>query len=692
MQILSLNRTLCTSRIAGAAFLAASLAVAAQAAQTFLVDFGADASQTTGGVAPTPIYWNNVPASMAGVDGNILPQLVTTNNTATDMNLEIVSRFNGANENGVTSGGPGNYPGTATRDSLFGNTELFSGLENITPIIKLSGLSAGATYSLTFYASRTGVADNRETRYTITGASEATRDLNVANNTTTTVSAANVAPDANGEITIALTPGPNNNNANHFVYLGVLQIDPSTGSRLYIDFGADGSQTVAGTEPPSPFWNNVTATVGITADGVVPSIVVTNGDATAYSIQMVARFNGANTAGSTVSTLYPTTATSDSLFGNTEAFSGLSNIKPVFKLKGLETGNVYSFTFYGSRAGVTDNRETRYTATGLNSGFADLNASNNTNNTATVAGIRPDTNGEIKIELTPGPNNNNANHFTYLGVMRVDFEEFREPQILVDFGAPGRPVTAASDPNNAWNNVTAVEGGTDTGAVTNLVKTGGSATGISLQMISRFNGANENGTEGSSFWNLDATRDSLFGNTESFNGLENVTPIFKLTGLDKNTAYKFTLYASRTGVGDTRETRYTLTGESVAQKDLNVANNVDEFVEFNDVFPNAAGEVRIALTPGPNNDNANHFIYLGVMQIDWSSTPTVRPTLHAVSWSANTFHLTLTGVAGKTYKILSTADFSSWSDTGVSTTLSGTSATVDIAQSEAAMFYRAVQQ
>ncbi|MBK7998176.1 MAG: hypothetical protein IPK15_05450 [Verrucomicrobia bacterium] len=57
---------------------------------------------------------------------------------------------------------------------------------------------------------------------------------------------------------------------------------------------------------------------------------------------------------------------------------------------------------------------------GANQGFAALDAANNVDNTATVADITPTEAGEITISLAPTENNNNANHFTYLGVLRVD--------------------------------------------------------------------------------------------------------------------------------------------------------------------------------------------------------------------------------------------------------------------------------
>ena len=81
---------------------------------------------------------------------------------------------------------------------------------------------------------------------------------------------------------------------------------------------------------------------------------------------------------------------------------------------------MYDFTFYASRMSVGDNRETGYTVTGANAGFAALNPSINEQEFVTVTGIEPDAEGQITIDLAPTPNNVNSYHFTYLGVMRVE--------------------------------------------------------------------------------------------------------------------------------------------------------------------------------------------------------------------------------------------------------------------------------
>ena len=215
-------------------------------------------------------------------------------------------------------------------------------------------------------------------------------------------------------------------------------------------------------------------------------------------------------------------------------------------------------------------------------------------------------------------------------------------------------------------------------------------------MVSRFNGNNENGTQagiaGGAPFPIDATRDSLFGNTELFNDLENIAPIFKLTGLNPATAYDLTFYASRMGVGDNRETRYTITGATETTADLNVANNEFEVVTVNGMKPNASGEIMIALTPGPNNDNGNHFTYLGALQIDWAAPAGgPAPTLSGAQFQNNTFRFTVNGTSGVTYAIQRTTNFSDWA-TIDTVTLSSAAQQVQVPATDTAAFYRVVQQ
>jgi len=189
-----------------------------------------------------------------------------------------------------------------------------------------------------------------------------------------------------------------------------------------LDFGAAATTTINGPSPDDPlnFWNNITDVIGTNSAGQLLNLVTTTNAASDIDFLMVARFNGSNTNGTLASTLFPMDATRDSLFGNSETFGGLTDILPVFKFAALDPVKTYDFTFYASRGGVADNRETLYTVTGISTNSAVLNVANNIDTTVSLSGISPSPSGEITISLSRGPNNNNANHFTYMGVLRMD--------------------------------------------------------------------------------------------------------------------------------------------------------------------------------------------------------------------------------------------------------------------------------
>ncbi|MGV3773424.1 MAG: GDSL-type esterase/lipase family protein [Verrucomicrobiales bacterium] len=395
-----------------------------------LIDFGAPNSMS-GSSNPSVVHWNNITA-IGSTDSGALSNLVSTSGRATTVALKMVSRFNGANENGATTST--NFPASSTRDSLFGNTATFNGLANITPIFQLVGLDSAAPYMISFYASRTGVSDNRETRYTVQGANTQTTDLNVANNINNVAHIEFIQADDNGTLRIALTPGSNNNNGNRFTYLGVLRVQSLApgGPAFLFDFGSASSISGEDLPPPPETWNNLSVDIGTTDSGVMENLLATNGLVTAIDLQMLSRFNTFNENGTTASSLFTPSATSDSLFGNTESFNGLSNIAPAFKMTGLNPAAIYNLHFYASRVGVTDQRDTRYMTIGAATNFIELNAANNTNNVATLANLRPDAQGELKIEISPGAGNNSPNHFTYLGVLRLSWTVItpRQPALI----------------------------------------------------------------------------------------------------------------------------------------------------------------------------------------------------------------------------------------------------------------------
>jgi hypothetical protein len=187
------------------------------------------------------------------------------------------------------------------------------------------------------------------------------------------------------------------------------------------DFGATSDTVEHGPSPDDPvnYWNNITTVIGDTSSGELANLVTSQNVPTGLRFVMTSRFHDFNGNGTTAYAGLPQDGTRDSLYGHTETWSGLANIFPAFKLAGLSPWARYNFYFYASRTGVSDNRETGYTVQGENAGFAALNVANNVGGSATVNGIKPNALGEIAVSLAPTANNNNAYHFTYLGVMKV---------------------------------------------------------------------------------------------------------------------------------------------------------------------------------------------------------------------------------------------------------------------------------
>lgn len=192
---------------------------------------------------------------------------------------------------------------------------------------------------------------------------------------------------------------------------------------------------------------------------------------------------------------------------------------------------------------------------------------------------------------------------------------------LIDFGAASTVTTTGlspDDPVNTWNNVTDAIGGALNGSLLNLKTTTNVTSDIDLIIISPFNSPNTNGVTNSTLYPIDATRDSLYGNTEAQGRGANYFPVFKLSMLDPLLTYNLTFYASRTDTAPTpanRETRYTAAGLTTDSVVLNATNNIDGTVTLFGMSPSALGEIQVSLAVTANNNSAQHFTYLNVLQI-----------------------------------------------------------------------------
>ncbi len=184
---------------------------------------------------------------------------------------------------------------------------------------------------------------------------------------------------------------------------------------LKFDFGA--------TSHPDINYNLVSSSV----QGVANAVDYGTGLGTHVSMALTSATGfsaGPNTSGTTgpgtpASDFFDGSATTNNLFGHNANFGGSSRELVEFTIDGLEQNRLYDFTFFASRLGVGDNRETQYELTGLNSGTDWLDAANNTDEVAQVPAIQPNADGEIVLIVQKGPNNTNSNDFYYLGAMEL---------------------------------------------------------------------------------------------------------------------------------------------------------------------------------------------------------------------------------------------------------------------------------
>jgi F5/8 type C domain len=175
------------------------------------VDFGSGGNSTPGN-------WNNMTSTSGTIENAIADSGVTT-----DIGFSLPDRFNGVNENGTQEADASlGFPIEATRDSFYGNDALWNNILEPTAQLVISGLDPSASYELTFFCSRMGVSDVRQTEYAISGADglQETLYLDPANNEDAQVVSKGIRPAASGEITIDIQKGPDNTNGTGFYYLG----------------------------------------------------------------------------------------------------------------------------------------------------------------------------------------------------------------------------------------------------------------------------------------------------------------------------------------------------------------------------------------------------------------------------------------------------------------------------------------
>ncbi|NCB67654.1 MAG: hypothetical protein EOM47_02250 [Bacteroidia bacterium] len=192
--------------------------------------------------------------------------------------------------------------------------------------------------------------------------------------------------------------------------------------------------------------------------------------------------------------------------------------------------------------------------------------------------------------------------------------------MFIDFGENNPALMMEGN----WNNVTDHQA-----ANTKLIDESGNATGITLAVTDPFyNGYNSSGTSvptgNAAIFSGNAGADNFFGNGAVW-GTTAANPegIITFSGLNPAKFYSFKIFASRTGVTNIRDARYTMTGLGADVSDtLNASNNTSRIAEISNVKPTAEGVIVFKTEAGPNNNSAEKFYFLGAMKISVSDAPT----------------------------------------------------------------------
>ncbi len=163
-------------------------------------------------------------------------------------------------------------------------------------------------------------------------------------------------------------------------------------------------------------WNNV-----FENNQILPNLVDSTGTLTGISLN-AQNFGGANGNGTSDGPFdWPSSATSDSLYGNLL----LPGPAPTLVLSNLDEGYTYNFTLYASRMGGGTSRPTRYEITGGSGTYGSgiLDAFDNQLAFVAIDGIAPTENGEIAFLMTSPE----ESQFYYLGVMSIEATAIPEP-------------------------------------------------------------------------------------------------------------------------------------------------------------------------------------------------------------------------------------------------------------------------
>jgi predicted esterase len=298
--------------------------------------------------------------------------------------------------------------------------------DNYTPVIGTTSnvtLAENSTSAISLTATDGNTADSLT--WTATGLPSFATLVKNGNNATI-----NLAPgyiDAGTyNVTVNANDGRGGIDTKSFV-ITVTDVDPNRS--IYVNF-SDGTFAA-----PAP-WNSTNKQP--VQNDLFPNLKDQSSITTTIGLKIVSNWsaigNGSNNTGAVTnnnSGVYPDNVMKSAYWSNTT--------KQTFKLYGLNAATKYSFTFFGSRASVSDSRLSNYT---INGTTVSLQSNGNTSNTVAINNVSPDANGEISVDLQNGA----GSVYSYLNAMVV--------KLTYDDGtAPAKPTNLAAANSTAGVNL-----------------------------------------------------------------------------------------------------------------------------------------------------------------------------------------------------------------------------------------------
>jgi lysophospholipase L1-like esterase len=196
-----------------------------------------------------------------------------------------------------------------------------------------------------------------------------------------------------------------------------------------------------------------------------------------------------------------------------------------------------------------------------------------------------------------------ANIFTKINYDPETGTQLLQNPILIDFGTDISPAP--------WNNITNNNANGIGSKVDNLKDFNALSTGISIEVSKSFYGLN---TYGSTITNTNLNMPSSVSSDNFYTG--GGFGELLLTGFSTNQIYTFTFFGSRTEFGgQSRETKFTVKGNSVSSGLLETLNNSSKVLILSGIKSASNKSITIEVTDGPANQNSSKYSHISALKI-----------------------------------------------------------------------------